>query len=154
MITLRKIKYEKSKRGQTMLSLIFLVGGVIITIGITLSILAISFLTSIAGYRSSAIAEAAAISGANDGILQVVRNSGFSTASLSGSNGSPSGSYGLPFSSVSDFVTITQGIPLANEATIISLAQIGSTERKIQVVVSIDPTTKKVDVVSYQKIPL
>ena len=43
-----KITGQTPVAGQTMLSLIFLVGGVIITTGIALSILAISFLTSIA----------------------------------------------------------------------------------------------------------
>jgi hypothetical protein len=131
-------------RGQTMLSLIFLIGGVIITIGVMLSILGFSFITSITGYRSAILAEAAADSGANDGILQVVRNANFSNTS----------GYTLPFTNVSDNVTVTQGTPSANEATVISLAQIGTIKQKIQVILSIDPTSKKVDVISYQKISL
>ncbi len=133
----------KSGAGQMMLSLIFLIGGVIITIGVALSILGFSFITSITGYRAAILAEAAASSGANDAILQVVRNANFSSTG-----------YTLPFTNVSDIVTATQGTPSANETTIISLAQIRTIKQKIQVILSIDPVSKKVDVVSYQKIPI
>ena len=139
-----KITRQTPVAGQTMLSLIFLVGGVIITTGIALSILAISFLTSIADYRASAVVQAAAVSGINDGIMQVVRNANFSNVS----------GYTIPFSSVSDTVTVTQGSPVANETTVISLAQIGSVNRKIQAILAIDPNTKQVSVISYQKLPL
>ncbi len=129
--------------GQMMLSLIFLIGGVIITIGVALSVLGFSFITSITGYRAAILAEAAADSGANDAILQVVRNFNFSSAG-----------YTLPFTNVSDIVTVTQSTPSADETTIISLAQIGTIKQKIQVILSINPVSKKVDVISYQKIPI
>lgn len=133
----------KSLTGQMMLSLIFLIGGVIITIGVALSVLGFSFITSITGYRAAILAEAAADSGANDAILQVVRNFNFSSAG-----------YTLPFTNVSDIVTVTQSTPSADETTIISLAQIGTIKQKIQVILSINPVSKKVDVISYQKIPI
>ena len=99
---------------------------------------------SISAYRASSVVQAAAVSGINDGILQVVRNANFSNVS----------GYTIPFSSVSDTVTVTQGSPSTNETTVISLAQIGSVKQKIQAILAIDPNTKQVSVISYQKLSL
>lgn len=134
----------KSNEGQTALSFVFLIGIVIISIGITLAFLTASFLNSGYGFQAANRALAIASAGAEDGLVKLIRNKDFSAATP----------YSVPVGSDSANVTIIQNSPAANQATIVSSAAIFFRQRKIQVVVSINSVTGKVDVLSWQLLTL
>jgi hypothetical protein len=62
------------RQGQSFLALILLIGGIVSLIGVTFAFLSGAFVDSSFGYQSSAIAEATAISGAEDALLQFPRS--------------------------------------------------------------------------------
>lgn len=64
----------KDKKGQAALSLVLLVGGTVVLIAATLFFLVISFLNATFGFQAANQAWGLAISGANDALLQLVRN--------------------------------------------------------------------------------
>lgn len=130
--------------GQATLSLVFLVGGLIVLVGVSLAFLIISFISSGYGFRVSNQALSAAAAGAEDAIIQVVRNKDFS---------SPSG-YSVPVGSWTADVTVTPNSPASGQDTIVSAAVISGYKRKIQVVISVVSSTGQVDVVSWDQLAL
>jgi len=131
---------NRMKRGQTFLALVFLIGGVVILIGLTLVFLANTFVDTGYGYQASIQAEAVAASGVRDALLLLGRISG---ASLPGS-------YTVPVGSSTATVTITQNSPSAGLITVLSTATVSNRARKISVVAAIDASTGQVSVISWQ----
>lgn len=128
-------------RGQAFLALMFLVGGIVVLIGITIAFLANSFIDTGYGYRASTQAEAVATSGAQDALLQLDRNSGFSSSG-----------YGVGVGSSTATVTVTQSSPSAGFVTVLSTATVSNRTRKINVVLSVNATTSQTSVVSWAEI--
>lgn len=134
-----KFYFLGSRNGQTALSFVFLVGIIIISIGAMLAFLAASFLSSGYGFQAANRALAIASAGAEDGLMQLVRNKDLSAPTP----------YSVPVGSDSASVTINQNTPVAGQATIVSSATVSFRKRNVQVIVSIDSTIGKVDVVSW-----
>jgi hypothetical protein len=127
--------------GQAVLSLVFLIGGIAVLVGVTLAFLVTSFLSTSFGFEASQRALAVATAGAEDGVLQLVRNKSFSDAV----------GYSVPLGNDTATVTITQNSPTGGQATVVSTAAISGNRRRLQVIVSIDPATGQVSVVSWQQ---
>ncbi|RMD67145.1 hypothetical protein D6833_00570 [Candidatus Parcubacteria bacterium] len=66
------------RKGQGALAFTFLVGGIALVVAVTLAFLAASFATTSFGFQAANRAFSAAQSGAEDGILHLVRDSQFS----------------------------------------------------------------------------
>ncbi len=131
-----------ARQGQTALALTLLMGGIVLLIGVTLAILAISFLNSSAGYRSAQLAQGIAASGIYDAMLQLERNKDFSNTS----------GYTLSVGSSTATVTVTQNSPLTNEVTIVSNVSLSSftkAQQSIQAVVSRDSNTGQIGILSW-----
>lgn len=133
-----------SRKGQAALSFVFLIGIITLSIGVTVSLLAASFLNSGYGFRSANKAMALATAGVEDALLKLNRNKDFSAVS----------SYSVPVNGDSASVTVNQNSPLMGEARIISTAVSFFQQRKIQVIVSISSSTGQVDVLSWQLLTL
>lgn len=126
----------KTKKGQATLSLVFLIGGVALLIAVTLSLISISFLNSTFAFQAANRAMAMAISGADDAILTLDRNNTFSSSG-----------YAVCAADCAN-VTVTRNTPMAGQTTILSTATVFASQRKIQIVVSINPLTGEVTMVS------
>lgn len=128
--------------GQAAISFVFVIGGIIILIGITLAFLNAGFLSSSYGFVASEQALATAQAGVQDATLQLERNMSFSSP----------GGYGITVGSYSATVTVTQNSPAAGLVTIVSFATVSFHTRKIQAVASVNATTGAVSLVSSQEI--
>lgn len=146
MLTLPTTYYilHTKKRGQAALSFVFLIGIITLSIGVTVALLAASFLNSGYGFQSANKATALAYAGAEDALMKLARNKDFSSVSP----------YSVPVGSDSASVTVNQNSPLTGQAKIISTATSFFQQKKIQVVVSINSTTGEVNVVSWQPLVL
>lgn len=132
---------RKFRRGQSFLVLVFLIGGMVIIIGVTIVFFASSFVDSGFGYQASAIAESAATSGVEDALLKLDRNTSFAT-----------GSYSLVVGSTTVAIGVTQNSPSANFVTVLSVATFSGRTKKINVVLARNATTSQMTVVSWQEI--
>lgn len=130
---------HSSRNGQAALSLIFLISGIVVVVGVTLAFLATSFVNSGLGFQTSERALAAASAGASDALLQLVRNKDFTSGGYSFNVGSGS-------------VTVTAQGSGSNKTTIVSTATMGRYQRKIQVVASADSTIGQINIISWQEI--
>ena len=127
--------------GQAVLSLVFLIGGIAILVGVSLAFLVTSFLSTSFGFEASQRALAVATAGAEDGMLQLIRNKSFSDIV----------GYSVPLGNNTATVTVTQNSPTVGQATVVSTAAVSGHRRRLQVIVSIDPATGQVSVVSWQQ---
>lgn len=110
---------HSAQRGQATLSLVFLIGGIILLIAVTLAVLVASFLNSGYGFQASNRALAGAQAGMMDAYLQLVRNRDFA------------GSYSFPNGSSTVAVTVTQNSPQAGKVAVISAASVQGYQRKL-----------------------
>ena len=138
------------RKGQAALSLVFLTGGIIVLIGLSLAFLAISFINSSFGFRSANKALAVASAGVNDVLLQLVRNKAFPSQSYCVPSPPPT----PPCDKGSANVTVSQNIPSSGLVTIESQATSFASRRKIKVIVSISSTTTQVNLVSWELVPI
>ena len=134
--------YQLPRNGQAIFSFVFLVGTIVVAIGVTLAFLAFSFINISFGFRAGERASAAAAGGANDGVMQLVRNKSFSNVS----------GYSVPGDAAAATVSVSQNTPVSGEATIISTATVSGYERRIKAVVAVDPTTGQVTLINWNKI--
>ncbi len=135
-----KFQVPSSKRnGQTALSVIFVIGGLLVFAAISLAFLVLSLINSGYGYRSANQALALAQAGVNDALLVLTRNKDFS------------GSYVLPANDYSVTVTVTQS---SGRATILSDVTVARYERKLQAVAAVNPVTGQVDLLSWSVLSL
>ena len=144
---LQPITYNlKPKSGQAALSLVFLTGGIIVLIGVSLAFLAISFINSSFAFQSANKALAVASTGVNDVLIQLVRNKSFY------------GTYcvpkSLPCDKGSANVVVFQDTPSPGLVTIESLATSFVSRRKIKAIVSVNSTTTQVNLVSWELVPI
>ena len=68
---------QKATDGQAAISMIFLIGGTILLIGVTLAFLIFSFITSAFGFKAANQALGIALGGANDALLRISSNRGY-----------------------------------------------------------------------------
>ena len=133
-----------SRRGQAALSFVFLIGIMVLSIGVTVAFLAASFLNSGYGFQAANRAMAVATAGAEDALMILARNKDFTSVSP----------YSVPVGGDSASVTVAQNSPVVGQAKIISSSSAFFQQRKIQVVVSINGTTGQATVVSWQLLTL
>ncbi len=130
------------RSGQSFLVLILLIGGMVAVIGVLLAFFAGALVDSSSGYQASVTAQAAAISGAQDALLQLDRNPDFSA-----------GGYALAVGSTTATVSVTQNAPSAYLITVSSSAIVSGRTGKINVVVAENASTSQMTIVSWQILP-
>lgn len=130
--------------GQATLALVFLIGGIIVVIGVSLIYIVMSFITSGYGFQSSNRALAVAAAGVDDAIIKLIRNKDFSAALP----------YDVPVGTYTARVSVAQNAPASGQATIVSTAAVAAYKRKIQAVVAVDPKTGQVKLVSWDQLAL
>ena len=119
------------------------VGGIVLVAGMLTAFLAISSLDTGYGVAAAFNAESAAAAGAEDGLLQLDRNYQFSNTS----------GYSLAVgTSTTATVTVTQNSPSSGFATILSTATVSGHTKKIDVVVSENPSTGQINIVSWTEV--
>lgn len=129
------------KKAQATLSLTILVGGTAILVGLTLAFLTLSFINITAGIQASSRALTVASAGAQDALLQLIRNKDFS-----------SGGYQVSIGNDTATVSVTNTVSVNQLAEIVSAATIFKSQRKIKVVASVDSQNGKVSVVSWEQL--
>jgi hypothetical protein len=129
-------------KGQAFLALIFLIGGIVILVGVTLAFLVNSYVDTTYGYQALVSAQAVAISGAEDALLQFNRN---------GSSWNP-GTYSVVVGSSTATVTVTQNSPATGEDTIVSYGTVSLRTGKVSVVAAVNASTSAVNVISWQQV--
>ena len=121
-----------SRRGQGFLAFVLLIGVIVLTIAITLALIAGSSVNSIYAYRYAARAQAVALSGVEDALMQLERNTAFSA---------PSG-YTLTVASDTATITVTQSSTSSPPtATVVSTATVNGSTKSVTAVVNGDSTT-------------
>jgi hypothetical protein len=125
------------RRAQAALSLVFLIGGIVFIAGVSIAFFAISFVNSGYGFETTQRLNAAVAAGVSDALLQLDRNSGFSSPG-----------YTIPVDNIT--VTVTVSTPVSNQVTITSAASSGLRSRSVRAVVGVDPTTGQVTPLSIQ----
>lgn len=129
-------------KGQAFLALVFLIGTIVVLIGVTLAFLANSFVDTGYGYQDLIQAQSLATSGAEDALLQLDR---------SGTSWNP-GTYTLFVGSSTASVTVTQNSPSTNYYTIISAATVSNHVGKVDVVAYVASSTSQVSIISWQNV--
>ncbi len=132
--------------GQATLTLAFVVGGTVVLIGATLAFIVISFINSSFAFQSANRALAAAAGGAEDAVLQLVRNKDF----LSTGYCVPAASLPCPDS----YAQVVISRLFSSQAVITSRAIIGGSQRRLEIVVVIDPVTYKITVISWRQLAI
>jgi hypothetical protein len=131
------------RSGQTALSYVLLVGAIIALFGTTLAFLSFTFSGSSFGIIRGQQTLSVASAGADDAMLQLVRNKSFS-----------SGGYSVPIvlngTTYNATVAVTQNTPVSGQVTVVSTAAIGNHQRQIRIVLSVASTTGQIDQVSRQ----
>ena len=145
-------KVTEHSEGQTALSLIFVIGGIVLLFAATLAFLALSFLNSTYGFQAANRAEALAQGGVNDVMLQLARNKDFSSSGycLPYNSGIPT----TPCPSGSVQITVTQNTPVTGQVTATADVTISRYRRKVQAVFAVDATSSLVELLSSQQITL
>lgn len=150
MAAISPITYHiQSKNGQTALSLVFVIGGIIVLFSATLAFLALSFLNSTYGFQASNRAAALAEAGVNDAMLRLLRDKGFESAGYCLPYHA-----GLPCPSEHAQVTAAQHSPAQNQVTVTAQASVSRYGRKYEAVFSVNPTSSLVRLVSQEQVPL
>lgn len=133
--------------GQAFLALVFLIGSIIVLLGVTIAFLVNSSVDTSYGYANVEVAEAVATAGVEDALLQLDRNVCFPAG---GTN-----PYTVAVGSNTATITVTQTAPSTCDAkiTILSVATVTNRTRKVNVTLIPDPNTGQLQITSWQTIP-
>jgi hypothetical protein len=132
----------RTSRAQAALSVVLLIGGILILVGLSITFLANSFVNSSYGYKLAQQAQAVATGGAYDALMQLSRDKDFGGVD-------PGTTYALAVGSNTATVTVVQDSPTAGEATIISTATISFRKKTLRIVVSRNASTSQITVLSW-----
>lgn len=127
-------------KGQTALTLVFLIGSIAVLVGTTLAFVAINLANLGIGFKISEQVIAAASSGIYDALLQLIRNYNFSSSG-----------YNIEVGNASVNVSVSQS---GGVATIISTATFKGYVRKVKAVATINSSTGEVNLVSWQELTI
>lgn len=127
------------RRGQAALSIVFLIGGIVFVAGISISLFAFSFLNAGFGFEAVQRITAANAAGISDALMRLDRSKIFSSAG-----------YTIPVGEDTVTVTVTQGQPATNQATITAQTSLRFRSRTTQAVVQVHPTTGQLTLLSIQ----
>ena len=134
----------RSRRGQAVLSLTLLIGGIIVLVALALAFLATSFVNSAYGYAIAQRAQAAATSGAYDALMQLARDKDFGGVD-------PGTTYTIAVGSSTATVTVIQDSPAVGKVAITSTATITFRKRTVSAVAARDSTTGQITVISWMQ---
>jgi len=124
----KKIKINiKKNNGQAALATMLVIGGLISLIALTLVIIISSYISSSYGFQYSQRALAVANAGADDALIQLMRNKSFENQT----------GYTVNVSNDTATVQVIQNSPQSGEATIISIANVLNYKSRVRVIVSI-----------------
>lgn len=137
--------FAATRKGQVFLALVFFIGGIVAIVGLLIAFLAASSADTGYGVAAASSAESAATAGAEDALLRLDRNPAFPLGS------GVSQPYTVTSASSTASVTVTNPSS-SGQATILSVATVSGHTKKIQVVVSENPTTEQVTIVSWTEI--
>ena len=125
------------QRGQTMLTLVTLVGGIILVAGTVFVVLSLSLASTAYQFRASQTAEMVANGGIEDVELQLVRNGSFASTG-----------YTVPIGGWSATVVVTQATPSTGYITATSIASVSGSARQLTAIFSLNASTTQVNLVS------
>ena len=140
MLHIPRFKFHE-RWGQATISLVFLIGGLVIMVAVSLAFLILSFINSGYGFRAANQALSAANGGVSDALMILARNKDYS------------GSYSLPVGSYAANVTVSSN-PAIGQTTITSLASASRYQRKVQAIVAVNSSTGQTDLLSWTQIML
>ena len=129
-----------SRTGQAVLSLVFLIGGIVVLVALTLAFLVTSFLNSTYGFQVGERAKVVAASGVYDALARLSRNKDLSSSG-----------YSVPLGSDAAIVSVTQPLPDTGLVTIVSTATVLNRTRTVRAVVSRDSNTGQIVLTSWQQ---
>jgi hypothetical protein len=143
MMSFYLLRMRGLSQGQTALSLVLVIGGIVIFVGLTLSVLALSFVNAAYGFQAAQRAYAVALAGIEDGLLQIARRGVGTTAATTGRF--PSGSYTAGVNTDSVTVGISWDVPSTDFVTITATSSlVAGHQRGLQLVASVNPYTGQV----------
>lgn len=128
--------------GQATLALVFLIGGIILVVGVSSAFVVTSFITSGYGFQSASRAAMVANAGIDDALIKLIRNKDFSSPTP----------YQLPVGEYSASVTVVQNYPAAGKVTITSTAAVRAHQRKVQAIAAVDAASGEVQLVSWEQL--
>jgi len=128
------------RSGQAFLSIALLIGGIVVAAGILFAFFVASFIDSGYGLQASYIAESAATAGVEDALMQLARNGSFSSTS------------GYTVSIGGNAATVTVSLPSSGLITVLSVATVSLRTRKITAMISENPATNQITLVSWQEV--
>lgn len=129
--------------GQAVLSMVFLIGGIVVLVALALAFLVTSFINSTYGFQLGERAKAVAAAGAYDAMMRLARNKDLLK---------PSGSYSVSLGSDTASVTLTNDPSASAQATIVSTATVANRTRSVRAVVSRDSNTGQITLTSWRQI--
>jgi len=127
--------------GVTLLPLVIMIGLVIVELGLAMAFVVYSSNLSSYGTRLAQEALFGARSGIDDAILKIIRDKNFSSAG-----------YALTVGRVNVWVVVEQNQPLTNQDRITSTGTVLLRQKQYQAIVSVDPQTLVVSLVSLTEI--
>ena len=130
------------RRGQTLLTLVLLIGGILVTVAAVLIVLVIALTSAGYGFRAGQSAMALAMGGIEDAMVQLVRNGQFASAG-----------YVVTTSAGSATVTVTQNSPSAGYITVLSIASVSNVTRKLNALFAENASTTQVNLISVTQVP-
>lgn len=134
--------WQRIRSGQATLSLVFLIGGIILIMSVTLAVLVMSFLNSGYGFQAANRSLAAAQAGVQDAHLKLLRDNEL-TGTYSFANGSSTAN-----------VTVTQDSPSAGKVTVVADATFSGYTRKVQAIFAVNATSSEVNLISWSQLAL
>lgn len=132
---------------------ILLIGSVLLELAIVGAFLAYIFTTTGYGIKLSSEALAAARAGAQDGILRVIRDKSYGASSYTPACSTSDGNgYAFTVNSRTVCVVVLKDQPSSGLTTLYATATALTRQKKVKVVLSVDATTGKVDVSSFEEV--
>ena len=132
----------KPREGQTMLTLVLMIGAIIVAAAAVFIVMVIASISSTYGYRAAQAAGATALAGVEDTMVQLTRNGGFS-----------SGGYGVTAGAYTANVTVSQGVPSAGYVTVFSAATVSGVTRKLSALFSESTSTGQINLIIIRNVP-
>jgi hypothetical protein len=131
------------QKGIALLPAVLMIGIIVVELGVALAF--VIYLSNLSSYGARLSQEAlyAARAGANDAILRTVRDKDF-----------PSGYsvYTIAIGRANVEITIDKNVPGTNQNTITSVAAVLTRQKTIETIVSINPTSGEVSIISFDEI--
>ena len=132
---------QPENKGIAAIPTVIIFGGIIAEIAIATTFLSLAFTNTSLGLRLSAEAFGAAQSGVEDAVLRLARDRNYQNIS----------GYSLAVGRATATITITQGSPSANQATILSTGTSFRRKRAVRAIVTIDDVSGVVSLVSLKE---